>query len=1122
MLVGGHQLDLFIKRDKRRRRWATFRWTSLSVCLLAVFLLLAQELSNETVRASNIEYAEGSKYAKEGSWNKARAYWAACLRKNPTHGAAMAQLLSSLLYRSYAVPVGDGLQFGSDISQVAVSQNGKYVAVAFDDGSLSLFDGDSGIRLEQDLTLIEDGNRVTAQATARKGRGAVGFGTESGGQLTLKRLLARLWNRRAVDFTESCDEILTFPVRRVEFVEERVLVVEGGYLPRSVFLSLPSCSVLYSFPIPWQTKKSTIAEEYLSSGYMDRFRRACCSVGNGAKPPQVSPSTHPNDEMPSAVLRIGFRTSLDLLFGQKTAQPLVLCSCGKVGILADTTMSFLEYSDSIVAIDASCDGSRFLTLSEYGDIVVWDSESQKPLATITANADRATYSPDGTRILSTTDSWRDTLRLWDSETGDLLSAVPIDGPEPCFSGDGLRLVVADGNMARFFDTRDMSELAEPIELDHPCTAFDMGENGSTIAVAVGNELKIFHLRVNRPIRERAPISGSVSGWTSSSNGLTRLTTQGTKVKAFSLANGSEWSTDLPVTPIANTIEMSSDDSQFAVFGLDSAIYVTNTRDLHGALKRLHRQGLSSDFRFLGNDMMLTVSEGAACIWDIDSQSVVHNLGDMGTRVTSISADDGMSDRITFALGSAEKVAVYSMRDRRLARMMERSDTADGTNDLSLSADGKHLLVKRTAGIYATEHRYWDVYSTLVGASVIHFESTDIMSKCILSPSGSMVVFHDSKSTVVRSIPSGKELYKGASNVWRFSDDDRFAHVQEGGFPGGIVVETSNWQPMLALHHPASHLAFKKDTVLTLNASGEAHVGKWPLVRLGRSPAWLPTFAENIACIRLDRNGRIEPVLSPVGMGSMNEWPSRGRRGDASANILDWLVREPSQRTVSPFSRMSLESWTKELLSLWTDWSLKEAEIVGSSLPAVREQTMAYRSWRCRLDGVEAREWERNRQSESPHTQPAKQRISRSKKSIGGWYDPRSDRPASSMQKAMVKNTPIVYRCTSPADLAQSENHLMCLVERYPDNPGWLYSACEFYLDELSACPRGRDCTCMGNSERGLIVDKASNSLSRLKDLVTRLNSQDSSYAQIRNSRVATIEELLREEFFPSADPAASQ
>jgi len=146
---------------------------------------------------------------------------------------------------------------------------------------------------------------------------------------------------------------------------------------------------------------------------------------------------------------------------------------GKVGwehrfVLANahsTLFALKGHTSSVDSASFSPDGTRIVTASYDGTVRVWDAARGTTLAELkghTRGLSSAAFSPDGTRIV--TASWDNTARVWDASTGTSLAELKGHTRavlSAAFSPDGARIVTASqDDTARVWDAATGASVAE--------------------------------------------------------------------------------------------------------------------------------------------------------------------------------------------------------------------------------------------------------------------------------------------------------------------------------------------------------------------------------------------------------------------------------------------------------------------------------------------------------------------------------------------------------------------------------------------------------------------------------------------------------------------------------------
>jgi WD40 repeat protein/tetratricopeptide (TPR) repeat protein len=127
----------------------------------------------------------------------------------------------------------------------------------------------------------------------------------------------------------------------------------------------------------------------------------------------------------------------------------------------DVLKTFSGHGDFVESVAFSPDGGRIVSSSKDGTIRIWDTviDRERVVLNPKDGGGRATFSPDGTRILSK----RGGLRIWDIATGTRLVTLPgwSDFASVALSPDGKRIFSCSwGGKIRVWDAATAVELKE--------------------------------------------------------------------------------------------------------------------------------------------------------------------------------------------------------------------------------------------------------------------------------------------------------------------------------------------------------------------------------------------------------------------------------------------------------------------------------------------------------------------------------------------------------------------------------------------------------------------------------------------------------------------------------------
>jgi WD40 repeat protein len=149
----------------------------------------------------------------------------------------------------------------------------------------------------------------------------------------------------------------------------------------------------------------------------------------------------------------------------------------------------------------SPDGARILTTSDTDRTArIWDAETGRSLHVLEGHETRllARFSPDGSRVI--TADTRGEVRIWradgtrwfldlDEHAGRLWAAA--------LSADGSRVATAADGAVRIWDSRTGQPIGEPLAHDQPVRALAFSPDGSRLATASGDSAFVWTLESDR-------------------------------------------------------------------------------------------------------------------------------------------------------------------------------------------------------------------------------------------------------------------------------------------------------------------------------------------------------------------------------------------------------------------------------------------------------------------------------------------------------------------------------------------------------------------------------------------------------------------------------------------------
>ena len=127
-------------------------------------------------------------------------------------------------------------------------------------------------------------------------------------------------------------------------------------------------------------------------------------------------------------------------------------------VATQETITTLEgHTDFVTSVSFSPDGTLLATADAEGTVKLWDVATRETIATLEGNF--VLFSPDGTRLATTTETEDGGVKLWDVATKENISVLELyaNGSIPLvFSPDGTLLLLTLGNGVGFWEMKDQS------------------------------------------------------------------------------------------------------------------------------------------------------------------------------------------------------------------------------------------------------------------------------------------------------------------------------------------------------------------------------------------------------------------------------------------------------------------------------------------------------------------------------------------------------------------------------------------------------------------------------------------------------------------------------------------
>jgi eukaryotic-like serine/threonine-protein kinase len=637
----------------------------------------------------------------------------------------------------------------------------------------------------------------------------------------------------------------------------------------------------------------------------------------------------------------------------------------------------LRHADSVRSAHFSPDGARIVTASADGTARVWDAQTGRPLTRPLIHGDyvrSAQFGPDGKRVV--TASHDGTARVWDAQTGQPLTEPLRHGDfvvSAQFSPNGKRVVTAsqDGT-ARVWDAQTGKPGTAPLRHLRAVESAEFSSDGRRVVTASQDgTAQVWDAQTGDPLSQPLQAGGAI--WSA------HFSPEGQRVVTAS-ADGTArvWDpiTSPPLTePLRHqasvrSAQFSPDGKRVLTASFDSTAQVWDAQTGQPAGMPLKHRGAVNSARFSPDgEWIVTASwDNTARVWDAQTSQPLSDPLSHGARVN-------------YAEFSPDGKRVVTASEDRSARMWNAQTGQRLTTPLKhegtvasavFSADARYIV---TAAWDATA-RVWDadtgqvLRETLKHGKPVAYAQFSPDSKRVVTASADMSarvwdwqtgqpltepLKHSDFVLSTQFSPDGQRVVTASrddtARLWDANTGHALTEplkhggpVNFAGFsPDGKRVVTASadgtarvWDTQTGqpLTEPLRHLKevrsaqFSPDgrRIVTASADGTARV--WDIGFVSSNcPAWLLQLAEALSGRRLNKQGLLEDT-SFNRVETINQirlfLKSQPEGGDG---VLwgRWLLADPYNRTVSPFSSLTVSEYTENRIKEATAESLDEAQ-----------------------------------------------------------------------------------------------------------------------------------------------------------------------------------------------------
>ncbi|HEV2210312.1 MAG TPA: protein kinase [Verrucomicrobiae bacterium] len=849
----------------------------------------ARRDAEETLVTS--DFATAERVISGGDPADAVPYLSRILAANPGDRAALSQLAMVLTYHSWMVPALT-LKHGEAVPAAAFSPDGKRIVTASADNTAQVWDAQTGLPLTAPMKhnahvftaeFSHDGRRIV---TASDDHTACVWDAQTGLPLT-----GPLRHQGSLEFARfSPDDTMVATA-----ADDNTAQIWDAQTGRPL-LKEPlkhDGHVLYAEFSPDGTRLVTTSRDFTARIWDVRTGRLCAELKH-ALWVQMAEFSQDGKRVVTASLDNTARV-WDAQTGAPLGQPL-------------------QHRDHIWMARFSPDGKRIVTASADHSARVWNTQTGRPVTEPLWHKDRvwsARFSPDGEEVVTASEDF--TARVWDAHSGRLMAEVRHDGEviNAAFSPDGRRIITAslDGT-ACVWDAPVQRALA---------TSFgdgiraDFSPDGKKIVTTWWSVAQVWGAEGGQALTPRLLHNNTIY------------------FAAFS--------------PNSRLLATASADGIVKVWDIEKGRRVTAAL-MHS--NRVYCARLSPH----GKRLVTASWDKTGRIWDVETgKPLVDPLQHGDCVMDAQFSPDG--ERVVTASWDYTAQVWNARTGQRVGPPLQHGAAVIRAN---FSPDGKRVV---TASLDDTA-RIWDAQTgqPLTGP----LKHRGFVNFAEFSPDGTRVVTASNDKTArVWNAQTGSPLtppLKHAAMVWyaRFSPDgekvvttlplslnDWFSPARfspDGNrvltaSSGARVWDARTGQPLTEL------LAFVTESQPSSDGATPGSLPKDESARLwdvafvpAKLPAWLLPVAEALSGRRLNQQGALEQTSLDRAKTLADTRQLLNRLPDNGEGVKwgRWLVAAPSDRTISPFSSVTLSNYVESRIEEQTDASLAEAQALSLANP----------------------------------------------------------------------------------------------------------------------------------------------------------------------------------------------
>jgi WD40 repeat protein len=879
----------------------------------------AEERTREVASQANVSLARYSK--QTGSDAQALGHLAQALRWNQRNYEAVALTGAMLTQNDWPLEIGGSIRFQRAIDHAQFSPDGRRLVTVSYDGTARLWDAATGNPIGQPMKhegfvnsaqFSPDGQWVVTASgdkTARLWDAATGNavgqimkhnGLVNSAQFSPdgRRVVTASYDGTARLWDAATGNPIGQPMKHEGFVNSAQFSPDGQ---RVVSTSYDGTARLWD-----ATTSNAIGEPMKHEGAVrsaqfspDGRRVLTASEDNIARLWDAATGKTIGQPMKHEGLVSSAQFS-------PNGQWVLTASCDGTARLWDATTGNaigepMKHEGAVRSAQFSPDSQTVLTTAEDNIARLWDAATGKAIGQPMRHeglVNSAQFSPDGQRVL--TASGDKTARLWDAATGHVIGeAMRHDAVvrSAQFSPDGQRVLTASGDKTLWlWDTATHKAISEPMKHEGAVRSAQFSTDGQRVLTASeDNTARLWDAATGHAIGEPMRHDAAVRSAQFSPDGQRVLTaSEDNTAQIWDAATGKAIGQPMKHQGVVNSAQFSPDGQRVLTASYDWTVRLWDAATGNPVGQPMKHEGLvdSAQFSADGQRVVSTSYDGTARLWDVATGNPIGQpMRHRGVVNSAQFSPDGQ--RVVTASGDKTARLWDAATGKAIGQPM-RHDAV--VHSAQFSPDGRRLV---TASEDKTA-RLWDAATgNAIGEPMRHDAA---VRSAQFSPDGQRVVSASEDKTVrLWDVATGNAIgepmkHDGLVNSAQFSPDGQ--RVVTASYDGTARL----WDvPTLSGEDSPEDVLLFADLAessggISVQTSGQAQIANL-----------IP--ADQLQAVR-------EKIAAKFQQPSSESTPLQ--------RFLKWSVSERKNRTISPFSKLTVAEWVENRIREGTLGGLQDA------------------------------------------------------------------------------------------------------------------------------------------------------------------------------------------------------